>query len=112
MEALVIKYKIRSVLFCSMCMLLVHAGFAFQEKKDCALSGFVLNDQGVALDRAIIRIEGGSNQLADSSGAFCFTYVKNGTYIIHVSHVGYKAYTGEVKIVGGTTCFFIGMSGE
>jgi iron complex outermembrane recepter protein len=65
------------------------------------LSGTVIeNESNKPLDGAIVSIEGLGSKITNSKGQFIFSGLKNGSYILRVTYIGYKSISDTIKYVG------------
>ncbi|HTK20188.1 MAG TPA: outer membrane beta-barrel protein [Mucilaginibacter sp.] len=84
--------------------------FAGAQTSDGKISGTILDDAKKPLDGATVLLLAAkdssfvSNQLANSNGSFSFQNLKDNTYIIKATYVGYKNYTsGNIAVDGPKT---------
>ena len=86
---------------------LLLCNFASAQTSDGKISGTILDDAKKPLDGATIVLLAAkdssviSNQLANPDGSFAFQNVKDNTYIVKVTYIGYKNYSSGNIVVGG-----------
>jgi hypothetical protein len=86
---------------------LLLCNFAVAQTTRGKISGSILDNTKKPLDGATVILLVAkdssvvSNQLANADGSFAFQNVKDNTYIIKVTYVGYKNYRSDNIVVGG-----------
>lgn len=97
--------KLQLLLFTLFTLLLCN--FVRAQTSDGKISGTVLDDSKKPLDGATVVLLTAkdssvvSNQLANPDGSFAFQNVKDNTYIVKITYIGYKNYSSGNIVVGG-----------
>ena len=85
---------------------LLLCNLAGAQTSDGKISGTILDDAKKPLDGATVVLLAAkdssviSNQLANADGSFAFQNVKDNTYIVKVTYIGYKNYSSGNIVVG------------
>jgi len=88
--------------------LFVQFGFA-QNSEKATLVGKIINDAGQPLDFANILLLNPKDSslvkgtISDSTGAFIFEMVENGSYLLSATMVGYPVYRGSIEVTSAQT---------
>ena len=98
--------KLNSLIFFALFTLL-QSNFTNAQTTGGKISGTILDDTKKPLDGATVILLAAkdssviSNQLANTDGSFAFQNVKDNTYIVKVTYIGYKNYNSSYIVVAG-----------